>query len=45
MKVVISSVIMMVLQNLYDRGHYRADLNKKAFVKLNQSILLMTLGC
>lgn len=40
---VINSVVIMILQILFDRGQSRADLNKRETAKLNQSIFLMPL--
>jgi hypothetical protein len=45
MKVFISSVVIALLQILYEGGQNRADLKKKEAAKLNQSTLLMTSVC
>lgn len=45
MNIIISSMVMMVLQILYERGQNRTELNKKETARLNQPVLLMILGC
>ena len=45
MKVIISSVVIMVWYFLFERGQNRADLKWKGAAVLNQSILMMTSNC
>ena len=45
MKVVISSVVMMALLTLYERGQNKADLGRRGAANVDQSRLSMTSDC